>query len=175
RVYSVTLSIHTPLDAWLKIPYKKLTYSRLEDSLLKGLTTLLRENLELSVDQMDIKALATPHTFSYFIGRKSLGGIPVIRKNTPWKTFRNLTPLKGLYFLSDQSLFYQGWVGISLRFLNLHERTHRSYIANLSQVKSLENDPLGKILMKFKVPVEDLINSKSGAHLLRDKIKRLRE
>ncbi len=54
-------------------------------------------------------------------------------------------------------------------------RIHRSYLVNLAQVKTLGNDPSGKILIKFKVPVEDLMTSKSGAHLLRDRIKRLRE
>lgn len=54
-------------------------------------------------------------------------------------------------------------------------RIHRSYLVNLAQIRVLENEPSGKILIKFRVPVEDLLTSKSGAHLLRDRIKRLRE
>lgn len=119
KTYSFTLSTHTPLTHWQKIPYKDRTYFILKDTLVRGLISLLSENLELGVNQLELKALATPHTFNYYLGRKSLGGIPVTKRNTPWKIPGNLTPFKGLYLLSDQSLFYQGWMGISLGLLNL--------------------------------------------------------
>lgn len=54
-------------------------------------------------------------------------------------------------------------------------RPHRSYLVNLAMVKSIEEASYGKLTIKFKYPIEDLTTSKTGASLIRDKLKRLRK
>lgn len=53
-------------------------------------------------------------------------------------------------------------------------RPHRSYLINLAMVKNIEEAPYGKLTIKFKHPIEDITTSKTGAALIRNSLKRLR-
>lgn len=54
-------------------------------------------------------------------------------------------------------------------------RPHRSYLVNLAMVKSIEEASYGKLVIKFKYPIEDLTTSKAGASLIRQNLKRLKK
>lgn len=53
-------------------------------------------------------------------------------------------------------------------------RPHRSYLVNLAMVKSIEEASYGKLTIKFKHPIEDITTSKTGASLIRNSLKRLK-
>lgn len=119
-IYSFTLSTHTPIEFWRRYLNDKESYRTKKEELSKGLKKLLLSELSLEESQLEIFDLATPITFNYYLNRMSLGGIPVTLSNSIWKVPGNISPRTGLYLLSDQTLFYQGWIGISLGLLNLY-------------------------------------------------------
>lgn len=120
RAVSFTLSTHLDLTTWKNLE-KKLEYSEIKTWLEERVIRLLKNYLSIPTSNFKLYGMATPKTFKKYIGRETLGGIPITLNNSFWKIPPNLTSFKRLYFISDQSLFYQGWIGISLGLLNLYQ------------------------------------------------------
>lgn len=120
NLVSFTLSTHTSLEHWYNQNFSEESYVYLKEKIKAEIKILLKENLCVSEDEIKIVDIATPFTFKRYLGRTSLGGIPITIENTPFKIPPNVTPFPGLYFISDQSLFYQGWIGIAMGLINLY-------------------------------------------------------
>lgn len=120
NLVSFTLSSHTPLEHWYNGDLLGESYNELKEKIKAGIRDLLKDSLSVSQDRIKIVDLATPLTFKRYLGRTSLGGIPITIENTPFKIPPNVTPFPGLYLISDQSLFYQGWIGIAMGLINLY-------------------------------------------------------
>lgn len=114
-----TVSTHTSTKYWHNLP--KEDYDR-RKNILKNF--MIKSACEFfNFDEKDIKMsfLATPESFYRYIGRRSVGGIPVTIKNTLWRIPSNFTPFRGLYLVGDSFFCYQGWLGISIGVKNLIE------------------------------------------------------
>lgn len=120
NLVSFTLSSHTPLEHWCNNDLSGEGYDELKERIKAGIRDLLKDGLNVPQDRIKIVDLATPFTFKRYLGRTSLGGIPITIENTPFKIPPNVTPFPGLYLISDQSLFYQGWIGIAMGLINLY-------------------------------------------------------
>lgn len=118
NLVSFTLSTHTPLEKWNKI-YLEKPYTELKEEIKEEIEKILVEHLNISKENIIVLDVATPLTFKRYLNRESLGGIPITAENTPFKVPPNVTPFPGLYLISDQSLFYQGWIGIAMGVMNL--------------------------------------------------------
>ncbi|MDW8136606.1 MAG: FAD-dependent oxidoreductase [Thermodesulfobacterium sp.] len=120
NLYTFTLSTHTPLSMW-KNKMKPLAYEEVKEHLKKVLLNCLLKEVNLNLQEIKAVDVATPLTFFKYLSRTSLGGIPITMENSISRVPPNITPFKGLYLLNDQSLFYQGWLGLSTGLMNLYE------------------------------------------------------
>ncbi|MCX8033716.1 MAG: hypothetical protein N3A00_00170 [Thermodesulfovibrio sp.] len=81
----------------------------------------MKETFELENKSFILSFLATPETFFRYLGRRSVGGIPITRENVFWRIPSNFTPFNNLYLVGDSYFSYQGWIGISMGLRNLME------------------------------------------------------
>ncbi len=118
----LTASCHTKISKWKDlIPeiynIKKIT---LGEMIKEQITEAFGINKTQIIDSF----IATPETFYKYLRRRSVGGIPITRKNAFWKIPSNFTPFKGFYLVGDSSFCYQGWIGVSIGVRNLVENFH---------------------------------------------------
>lgn len=114
-----TVSTHTKTSYWIN--HQRELYDIRKDKLKEIILKVMEETFRLNSNQITKSFIATPETFFRFLGRRSLGGIPVTRKNAFWRIPSNFTPFKNLYLVGDGFFCYQGWIGISIGIRNLIE------------------------------------------------------
>ncbi len=82
---------------------------------------IMKDTFGLKTEQVVQSFMATPETFFRYLGRRSVGGIPVTRKAPFWKIPSNFSPFENLYFAGDSFFCYQGWIGVSMGVRNILE------------------------------------------------------
>lgn len=117
-----TVSTHTKTSYWINL--QRELYDIKKDKLTEMILKVMRETFSLESNQIIQSFMATPETFFRYLGRRSLGGIPVTRKNPFWRIPSNFTPIENLYLVGDSFFCYQGWIGISMGIKNLIENFH---------------------------------------------------
>lgn len=114
-----TVSTHTKTSYWINL--QRELYDIKKDKLTERILKVMRETFMLKSNQIVQSFMATPETFFKYLGRRSLGGIPVTRKNSFWRIPSNFTPIENFYLAGDSFFCYQGWIGISMGIRNLIE------------------------------------------------------
>ena len=112
-----TASVHTSLKYWINL--SKEDYDKRKALVEKSIINIIKETFKIDDRNFVLSFCATSETFYKYLGRRSVGGIPIERKNPFWRILSNFTPFKGLYVVGDSSFSYQGWIGISMGILNL--------------------------------------------------------
>lgn len=120
NLFTLTISTHTPIRWWLDSSIQS-KYSYIKKFLMERIAEIVTSGLNIDTSKLRVIDLATPLTFKRHLSRMSLGGIPITMEQPISKIPPNVTPFRGLYVLNDQSLFYQGWLGLSMGLLNLYE------------------------------------------------------
>ncbi len=110
---SVTISLHVRTSQW------RDDYEAKQKQLQARILQLLAKELGLTEDMIASSFCAKPRTFSRFINRTTLGGIPIKRQLPVFRLPGNDTPFKGLYMVGDTTYAAQGWPGVLLGVNNL--------------------------------------------------------
>lgn len=122
---SLTLSTHTDTRWFVSVDVK--TYKERKTAMQEAVLDLLYSILpELRNAPKALLFSATPKTFSRYVGRETVGGIPLSRNNFSPRFPSPETPLEGFYHVGDTLFAGQGWPGIALGALNL-ERIIRNH------------------------------------------------
>lgn len=112
-----TVSTHTSINYWHGL--KREEYENRKQNTHLGIIKTLLEFFPLKRENIKMFFMSTPETFYRYLGRRSVGGIPVTLKNTFWRIPSNFTPFPNLYLVGDSFFCYQGWIGISMGIKNL--------------------------------------------------------
>ncbi|MCS7307786.1 MAG: NAD(P)/FAD-dependent oxidoreductase [Aquificaceae bacterium] len=117
---SITLSTHTKLELWEGL--SKEVYADKKERATEYALELVYKHLP---DLRNLKVLnlfaGTPKTFKTYTRRYrgSVGGVPVIKQNFPFRYPSPLTPVPGVYLVGDTVFPGQGWPGVSMGVVNL--------------------------------------------------------
>ncbi len=114
-----TASCHTKISKWKDLVPE--IYNKKKIILGEIMKEQITEAFGINKAQIVDSFIATPETFYKYLKRRSVGGIPITRKNAFWKIPSNFTPFKGFYLVGDSSFCYQGWIGVSIGVRNLVE------------------------------------------------------
>jgi len=117
---SVTISIHVDKREWDE------DWDMKKEVLTNAILRSIEKNLHIGKDEIKRYFSAKPHTFSRFINRSSLGGIPMKKQNLLYKLPSNDTPICGLYCVGDTTYAAQGWPGVMMGVRNLERLTCKS-------------------------------------------------
>jgi phytoene dehydrogenase-like protein len=117
---SVTISIHVDKREWDE------DWAMKKEVLTNAILRSLEKNLHIGKDEIKRYFSAKPHTFSRYINRSSLGGIPMKKQNLLYNLPSNDTPVKGLYCVGDTTYAAQGWPGVMMGVRNLERLTCKS-------------------------------------------------
>ena len=110
---NITISVHSNVQEWKQLSEMKRLV--LEKKILK----ILNEKLDILSSDIQSVFSATPLTYERFVGRTTLGGIPITQKNQIYKIPSNITPINGLYLIGDTTFASQGWIGVMMGVRNL--------------------------------------------------------
>lgn len=116
-VFSV--STHTSVKNWINL--NRDVYDNKKELIKENILRVMEETFNLNRSKLINSFVATPETFFRYIGRRSVGGIPITRENVFWRIPSNFTPFRNLYLVGDSYFCYQGWLGVSIGVLNLTE------------------------------------------------------
>ncbi|WP_297210448.1 MULTISPECIES: phytoene desaturase family protein [Thermodesulfovibrio] len=112
-----TVSTHTSINYWHGL--KREDYENRKQNTHLGIIENLLEFFPVKRENIKMSFLSTPETFYRYLGRRSVGGIPITLKNTFWRIPSNFTPFHNLYLVGDSFFCYQGWIGITMGIKNL--------------------------------------------------------
>lgn len=112
-----TVSTHTKTSYWMNL--KREDYDKKKKQLNINILKLMDKLFGIGIDKILLSFVATPETFYRYLNRRSVGGIPITKKNAFFRILSNVTPFKNLYLVGDNSFCYQGWIGISIGIYNL--------------------------------------------------------
>ena len=113
--YSVTISVHTDIGYWQNLSKEdyKNRKSVVEGEILKKMC----DKLNINSSQLINKFSATPQTFSRYINRQVLGGLPLKAVNF---AFGFSSPkVNDFYYCGDNVFPAQGWPGVVAGVVNL--------------------------------------------------------
>lgn len=126
--YSYTIfsvSTHTKASSWINL--QRQLYDMKKNLLTHMILREIIETFGLTYSQIVKYFMATPETFFRYLGRRSVGGIPVTRKNPFWKIPSNFTPFEDVFLAGDSFFCYQGWIGVSMGIRNLVEHFNEKF------------------------------------------------
>lgn len=112
-----TISTHTTKKYWINL--NREDYDKRKEMLQSIMIESTCRIFNIGITNIKMALLATPESFYRYLGRRSVGGIPITRKNTFWRIPSNFTPFSKLYLVGDNFFCYQGWLGISIGIKNL--------------------------------------------------------
>lgn len=114
-----TVSTHTRVSYWINT--ERHLYDIKKEKLREMILNIMKDTFGLKTEQVVQSFMATPETFFRYLGRRSVGGIPVTRKAPFWRIPSNFSPFENLYFAGDSFFCYQGWIGVSMGVRNILE------------------------------------------------------
>jgi phytoene dehydrogenase-like protein len=110
--YSVTVSTHTDSRFW------KEDYKQKKRELQEEIVTELKAFFGIGSTNIVSVFSGTPNTFERYLGRSTLGGVPITLRNL-LQTIPPDVGVNGLYLTGDNTFLSQGWIGVVKGALNL--------------------------------------------------------
>lgn len=120
---ALTVSTHTSAEFWKNLRNTQ-EYEERKEVIVEEIKKFICKNFNIKTASIKAAFLATPESFYRYIGRRSVGGIPISRENTVWRIPSNFTPFKGFYLAGDSFFCHQGWIGVSIGVRNLVANFH---------------------------------------------------